>query len=190
MALFDWFVKSSRDREVKVQKRKQTGLQDSAEAVAFAEAGEHETACAMVDKTAGNRKILVVGNQENFSEVLVDYSFGMAKRLDFGLVMLNVTDAPLSLPEERREAAIRLFQNKCDQNFDSLQQRAEQAGVSTDHLVRIGDLDDVVDALQTQFPGMRYVLTEPDPEVAKKAKGPVSVPVFDLGSYHRAAVRA
>jgi hypothetical protein len=30
---------------------------------------------------------------------------------------------------------------------------------------------------------MRYVLTEPDPVVAEKAEGPVTIPVFDLGSY-------
>jgi len=188
--LFSWLKKSKNDGEVKVQKRKQTGLQDAAAAVAFAEAGEHETARAMVDKTAGGRKILVIGNQENFSKILVNYSFEMAKRLDFELVMLNVTDAPLSLPEERREAATTLFQNTCGQNFNTLKERAAQVSVSIDHLVQIGGLDDVVNTLQTQFPGMRYVLTEPDPEVAKTAKGSVSIPVFDLGSYHGAALRA
>lgn len=190
MALFDWVVKRKKGSDVNVQKRPQTGLQDSAAAVAFAEAGEHETARAMVDQTAGKRKILVVGNQENFSEVLVTYSLEMATRLDFELVLLNVTDAPLSLPAERREAATALFQSKCDLNFAALKQRAAQVNVSVDHLVKVGDLDDVVDKIQTQFPGMRYVLTEPDPAAAGKTAGSVSIPVFDLGSYHGAAVRA
>jgi hypothetical protein len=187
VALFNWFKKNKNDQEVKVEKRKQTVLRDSAAAVAFAEAGEHATARTMIDKSVGNRNILVVGSEESFSEILVNYSFDMAKRLDFELVMLNVTDAPLALPEGRREEAKTLFQNESNQNFTALKERAEHAGVPVSHLVEIGQLDDVVHKLQTQFPGMRYVLTEPDPDVAKKANGSVSIPVFDLGSYHSAA---
>jgi hypothetical protein len=188
VALFNWFKKNKKDKEIKVEERKQTVFEDSAAAAAFAEAGEHATARAMIDKTKGNRNILVVGSGENFSDILVNYSFDMAKRLDFELMMLNVTDAPLSLPETRKEEAITLFKNESNQNFIALQERAEQAGVSLIHLVEIGQLDDVVHKLQTQFPGMRYVLTEPDPEVvAQKATRSVTIPVFDLGSYRGAA---
>jgi ribonucleotide monophosphatase NagD (HAD superfamily) len=187
VALFNWFKKNKKDHPIKVEERKQTVLQDSAAAAAFAEAGEHTTARAMIDKTKGNRKILVIGKEDRFSEILVNYSFDMAKRLDFELVMLNSTNAPLSLPDDRREEATTLFENQSKQNFSTLQERAEQAGVPIDHLVEIGQLDDVVHKLQTQLPGMRYVLTEPDPELAQKAKGSVSIPVFDLGSYHSAA---
>lgn len=183
MALFNWFKKNKKDRKVKVEEQKQTVLQDSAAAAAFAEAGEHATARAMLDKSKGNRNILVVASEDRFSDVLFNYSLDMAQRLDFELLMLNVTDAPLSLAQARQEEEINLFRNKSRQNFVELQARAEQAGVAVNHLVEIGDLDDVVHKLQLQFPGMRYVLTEPDPVVAKKAEGPVTIPVFDLGCF-------
>jgi len=183
VALFNWFKKNKKDQGVKVEEEKQTVFQDSAAAAAFAEAGEHETARAMVDKTKGSSNILVVCSEECFSEALISYSFDMAKRLDFELLMVNVTDAPLSLPESRREEAITLFRNESITNFDPLQTRAEQTGVAVKHLVEISELDDVIHRLKSQFPGMRYVLTEPDPAVAGKATGPVTIPVFDLGSY-------
>jgi hypothetical protein len=137
----------------------------------------------MVDKSKGNRKILVVGKEECFSDVLICYSLEMAKRLDFELMVLNVTDAPLSLPEAEKEEAITLFRNDSQQNFSSLQEQAEQASVPIIHLIEIGELDEVVHKLQTQCPGMRFVLTEPDPEVAQRATGPVTIPVFDLNCY-------
>jgi hypothetical protein len=183
VALFNWFKKNKKEQKVKVEEQKQTVFQDTAAAAAFAEAGEHTTARAMLDKTTGNRKILVVGCEECFSEILVKYSLDMAKRLDFELMMLNVTNAPLSLPEAKREEATTLFQNGSNQNFTSLQEQAEQVGVPINHLIEIGELDEVVHKLQTQFPGMRFVLTEPDPEVAQKASGSVAIPVFDLNCY-------
>jgi hypothetical protein len=183
LALFNWFKKKKKVQEVNVEEKAQTVFQDSAAAAAFAEAGEHSTARAMIDKTKGNRRILVVAAEERFSNILINYSLDMAKRLDFELLTLNVTDAPLSLPEERREEAITLFQNESKQNFEMLKEKAEQAGVSVSHVVEIGELDDVVHKLQAQFPGMRYVLTEPDSEVIQKATGSVTIPVFDLGCY-------
>ena len=186
MALFSWFKKNKKGQKVKVEEQKQTVFQDSAAAAAFAEAGEHATARTMIDKSLGSSKILVIGKEERFSEILVKYSFDMATRLDFELLMLNVTDAPLSLPKDRREEVTTHFQNKCSQNFNTLHEQAEQAGVPISHLIEIGELDNVVHKLQTQFPGMRYVLTEPDPEAVQRATGPVSIPVFDLGSYQGA----
>jgi hypothetical protein len=186
VALFNWFKKNKKDQKVNVKEQKQTVFQDAAAAAAFAEAGEHETARTMVDKSQGNRKILVIASEERFSVVLVSYSLDMAKRLNFELLMLNVTGAPLSLPEARKEEETTRFLNDSQQNFITLQEQAEQAGVSVNHLIEIGELDEVVHKLKAQFPGMRYVLTEPDPEVAQRATGPVTIPVFDLGSYQGA----
>ena len=187
MALFNWLKKSKRGQKVKVEEQRQTVFQDSAAAAAFAEAGEHETARTMIDKTKGNRNILVVASEERFSEVLFNYSLDMAKRLDFELLMLNVTNAPLSLPEARKEEETTRFLNASQQNFIAVQDRAEQAGVPVNHRIEIGELDDVVHTLKIQFPGMRYVLTEPDPEVVQRATGSVTIPVFDLNCYQSAA---
>jgi len=176
VALFNWFKKNKKDKKVKVEEQKQAMFRDSAAAAAFAEAGEHETARAMIDKSKGNRNILVVASGVCFSEELFCYSVDMAKRLDFELLMLNVSDK-----EEAR------FLDKCQQNFTPLQERAQKAGVSMSHRIEIGELDNVVHMLKTQFPGMRYVLTEPDPEMVQCAADSVTIPVFDLSCFQSTA---
>jgi len=184
VALFNWFTKN---KKVKVEEQKLTVFQDAAAAAAFAEAGEHATARAMLDKTKGKRNILVVASGDRFSDVLFNYSLDMAKRLDFELLMLNVSDAPLSLSEARKEEETTRFLNESQQNFNALQERAQQAGVLMNHLIEIGELDDVVHKLKSQFPGMRYVLTEPDPEMMQCAANSVTIPVFDLGCFQGTA---
>lgn len=183
MALFNWFRKN---KKVTVTKREQNALSDMA-AAAFAEAGEHEMAREMLKKPAGKKTILVIGHEDKFSRELIDYSLDMAKRLDFEIMALNVTDAPLSLPAVQREEAIDFFEKNSMKNCTSLQERAERNGLVFNHVVRIGDQDEVVDTLHEQCPNMRYVLTEPDQEVFKKSEGRADIPVFALGSLHNAA---
>lgn len=185
MALFDWFKKKKKDPKVKVTKRRQNKLQDMAAAAAFAEAGEHEAARSMAHRHEGKRTILAIGCEDNFSEALVDYSLDMAKRLGFELVALNVTDAPFSLPVAKREDAIEFFKQSSAKNVSALKERAEKDGVTFNHIIEIGNQDVTIDTLHAKYPGMRYVLTEPDPEVAKKSNGKADIPVFALGSsYH------
>lgn len=187
MALFDWFKKKKKNEEIQVSKQRQNMLQDAAAAAAFAEAGEHEVARSIIDKSKRKRTILVIGREDRFSEVLVEYSLNMAKRLGTELLALNVTDAPLSMPVAKREEATALFNNSSAENVTALLDQAAKDGVVVNHLVEIGEQDAVVEKLRAKYPGMRYVLIEPDPEVAKKADGKVTVPVFDLACYQGAA---
>lgn len=188
MALFGWFKKNKKNEKVQVSKQRQNVLRDAAAAAAFAEAGEHEIARSIIDKPKGKRTILVIGCEDRFSEVLVEYSLSMAKRLGFELLALNVTDTPLSMPAAKREEATVLFNNSSAENVAVFQEQAAKNGVAVNHLVEVGEQDEIVEKLRAKYPGMRYVLIEPDPEVAKKANGKVTVPVFDLACYQGAAV--
>jgi hypothetical protein len=187
MALFGWFKKNKKSEDIQVKERKKSVLQDTAAAVAFAEAGEHETARIMVDKQSEPRKILVIGREERFSEKLVDYSVSMAKRLSFEIVALNITAAPLSMPADKGQEAAVLFHSHSLENVSTLQKQAQDNGVGFTHLVEIGRQDEVVEKLHAKYPNMRYVLTEPDPEATQNAQGKISIPVFDLGSYQSSA---
>ncbi len=187
MGLFDWFTRKKKKEEVQVARRRQNVLQDAAAAAAFAEAGEHETARTMLGKPTGTQKILVVSHDERISDMLADYAVEMAKRLDFELVALNVSDAPLSLAAKKREEAAAVFQGNCRKNIAALQEKAEKNNISFTHLVEIGREDEVVKKLHARHADLRYVLTEPDPEVARKSEGRVAIPVFNLGGNQRAA---
>jgi hypothetical protein len=187
MALFGWFGKNKKNEDVEVKDRKNNILQDTAAAAAFAEAGEFTTARSMIDKASATRKILVIGREERFSDSLIEYSIDMAKRLGFELVALNVTDAPLSLSADKKDAATALFKNSSKEHVDALKKRAEDNGIAFIHQVEIGRQDEVVEKLHAKYPTMRYVLTEPNHEVAQETQGNISIPVFDLGSFHGAA---
>jgi len=186
MALFGWFSKNKKD-QVKVVKSKTGMLQAAATAAAFAEAGEYETARRIIAPVKQTRKILVIGHEEGFSEKLSAYALDMAKRLDFELVALNVTSAPLFLSGEKREAAIKAFTEDARRSGAVLQEKAVASGIVFTHRVEIAHQEEVVEKLHSQDSGLRYVLTEPDPEVAKKQKDRITIPVFDLGCYQSAA---
>jgi hypothetical protein len=186
VSLFGWFTKNKKDSKIKVKKRKQNILQDTAAAAAFAEAGEHDTARSMITESADKRKILVIGLGDCFSDQLTQYAIGMAKRLGFELLALNVTEEPLALPMDKRAEAIEIFRENSQKNAVSLQKLAEDQNITFSHHVEIGPQDEVVDRLYVRHAGLRYVLIEPDPEVVKEAKGQIDIPVVDLGCYRSA----
>ncbi|MBU0484513.1 MAG: hypothetical protein KKB30_08365 [Proteobacteria bacterium] len=187
MGFFDMFSKNKKDSKIKVDERKQNVLRDTAAAVAFAEAGEHDTARSMINKSAGSKTILIIGRSDNFSKLLTEYSLDMAQRLGFEILALNISDTPLTLAAAKREEATELFRSSSNENVTALREQAAEKGIPFGHLVEIGDQDTIVEKLHAEYPGMRYVLTEPDPEVAKSLNGRVAIPVFDLSSYHGAA---
>lgn len=162
-------------------------LQDAATAAAFAEAGEHETARSITTAARQTRKILVIGNGESFSQELSRYALDMAKRLDFELVALNVTSAPLDLTGAAREEAIATFKTQAANNIAAMQAEAASGGIAFTHKIEIAEQDNAVEKLHAENAGLRYVLTEPDPEMMKKADNKVSIPVFDLASYQSLA---
>ena len=182
MAFFNWFKKN---KKVNVTKRKSGTLPGMA-AAAFAEAGEQEMARSMITNPA-TKTMLVIGRESSFSQELIDYSVNMAKRLGFEIMALNTTDSPLSMPADQRDEASRFFEKSSRNNIASLQEVAELNSVAFSHVVRIGARDQVVDVLHEQCPGVRYVLTEPDQEVARNPAGKTVIPVFALGSLNRAA---
>jgi len=186
MSLFGWFSKNKKD-QVKVAKSKTGVLEAAAAAAAFAEAGEHETARSIITPTKQTRKILVIGHEDGFSERLSDYALDMAKRLDFELMALNVTSVPLALSGDRREAATAAFIEGAQHNGAELKEKAAAKGIVFSHRVEIAPQEEVVEKLHREDSGLRYVLTEPDPEVVQKQKDRVAIPVFDLGCYQGAA---
>ncbi len=185
MSIFRWFSRNKKKQEVQVAKRRTSPLRDAAVAAAFAEAGEHETARSLAVPVRQRRKILVIGHREGFSEQLSRYALDMAGRLDFELVALNVTSAPLALAPDEREAAVAAFKESAVQNSTRLRQQAASAGIVFTHLAEVADQDELVERLHAKDPGLRYVLTEPDPAVARRPRGRISIPVFGLGSFQK-----
>lgn len=186
MAFLGLFRKKKKN-DIKVSERKQSALQDAAVAATFAEAGEHETARSMIDTARGKKTILVISRDDHFSEKLAAYATEMAKRLDFELLAVNTTDAPLTLPPDQREEAAAAFARECEANSSVLREKADNEGIPLILLTEVGHQDEIIERLHTEYPGMRFVLTEPDIEAVRESNDDVAIPVFDLGSYHGAS---
>ena len=98
-----------------------------------------------------------------------------------------MTSAPLFLFGEKRDAAIAAFTEGAQRSGAVLQEKAAAKGIVLTHRVEIANQDAMVEKLHSQDSGLRYVLTEPDPEVAKKQADRITIPVFDLGCYQSLA---
>jgi hypothetical protein len=183
MGFLDFFKSKKKNQDVQVTEHKRNIMQDAAAAAAFAEAGEHETARTMIDTPAGKRSILVIGREDNFSEILENYALNMAQRMNAELISLNVSEEPLNLVGDEREAATIRFRQDSEANVVSLKEKAMQNSITFSHLVEIGAESAALKKIHTQFPEVRYVLTEPDPEAVREAKGNVTVPVCDMACY-------
>lgn len=184
MKFLDIFKKKKNGGNIRVHERKRNILNDTAVAVAFTDEGEHETARSIIDRTRGSRMILMVVNGHSSPSALNDYALGMARRFDYQLLALHVTEAPLSLPEEMRNAAMSAFRESCADSVQTLRKQGEKIGVSVNSIIDYGNQDDVVAKLHAQYPGMRYVLTAPDSDMVKSEAGQAEIPVFDLGCFH------
>jgi len=186
MGFFSIFKKNKNAQNIKITEHIQNFVQDTAVAVAFSEEKEHETALTMIDKTRGKGTILVAVKGDGFSAPLYDYALNMAKRLDYKLLALNVTDISSALPNDKKEKIITAFRESCRQNSRAVQDKAEKIGISFSNVIEFGNMDGAVAKLHAHYPGMRYVLTEPDPDTVRRDDNrtrPAAIPVFDLGSF-------
>jgi len=183
MGLLDFLKGKKNSQDVQVNERTRDLVQDHAAAATFAEANEHATARRILETPAGKRTILVIGREDSFSHILTNYALDMAKRLNAELISLNVSEEPLHLAGAEREAASDLFRRNSEANVVALREKATELGISFLHLVEIGDESSVLKKIHAEFPQVRYVLTEPDPEAIQGAQGRVTVPVCDMACY-------
>lgn len=188
MNFFGIFRKKKNVHNLRVAERSRDLFSEAAAATAFSDVGEHATARSMIDRTRGSRTILAVVQGDRFSPALDEYALEMARRLDFELLALYVTEAPLSLGGEKREKAVSAFREACLKNAHPMQRKAKKMGVALTCVTEYGNPDDVVARFHVHYPGMRYVLTEPDPEMVRSGTGRTAIPVIDLGCFQPAAV--
>ncbi|MFP3983289.1 MAG: universal stress protein [Desulfurivibrionaceae bacterium] len=170
------------DSKIRVQKSQSRTLQDTAVATAFAEAGEHDTAQEILDASSRNQTILVLNKGTVFSEVLMKYAIEMAQRFNTGILALNMMEVPTGLTKEASEATIRNFEKRVNQHIKRFAEKAKAKGIELDHIIRMGDEDQILREINNTNPGIRYCLSEPGPEtgVEDEDMDESSIPVLDL----------
>lgn len=131
---------------------------------------------------AGDKKILVVGKEEGFSDVLMDHALGMALRNECGIVALNVIPLSrqfLSALKANSQAEMMAVASK---SVESFREKAKEREIPFTHFVRTGKMDSVTRDVHRELKCVSFILAEPDP-VGKDQTIRASIPVFTLESH-------
>ncbi len=145
-----------------------------AEAVAFAEAGEHEHARTLMGEKALQEKekgrILVVGREYSFSDHLMAYATNMAKRMRRDIVALNVTasDVGFTFLSAYHKTVKEDFQRHAAENAEVFKKKAAAEGVEFEHVIRFGDPDRAIRSLCEEIGKITYALAEPEISESKR----------------------
>ncbi len=150
------------------------------EAIVFAEAGEHEYARELLRRNDSERKkILVVGGEEGFSDKLVHYAVGMAERMGYEIVALNVIPAGNRLFSMLNEKVREELRARTAEEAEAFKKRAEERNILFSHNVKFGDFDKSIKEAHREFKRISFVLTEPE-HVTEKSPAKAGIPVFCL----------
>ncbi len=142
----------------------QQRLDDYAEALALAEAGELVLAGGVLKRSGtGRKRILVLGHGAGFSDRLADYSLGLARRLGYGLVFLNVGEPgadpqPSAMASYMREG----FALRAGDAVRPWLLQAAAHGIEAGHVVRFGDAPTAVEAVCRDLHRVELILSDPE----------------------------
>jgi crotonobetainyl-CoA:carnitine CoA-transferase CaiB-like acyl-CoA transferase len=170
--------------EVEVQR--QHHLQDDYEqamlAISFAEAGAPDQAVEVM-RQYGKRKILVVTQEDAFTESVIDYATGLAERLGYELIALNVGTAPSNKAVSAYQEHMREeFQERAAQAAAPLAEKAAARHIPITHVVKFGDVAKAVEAIKRDYRRIELMITD---SRTKKEDLParVNLPVFSLKTH-------
>jgi hypothetical protein len=179
-----WKDRPQKPPEVEVQR--QQHLQDDYEqamlAISFAEAGAPDQAVEVM-RHYGKRKILVVTQEDAFTESIIDYATGLAERLGYELIALNVGSAPSdkvvsAYQEHMREG----FQKQAVQAAAPLAEKAAARHIGFTHVVKFGDVAQAVAAIKREYRRIELLITDSRTQ-KEELPARVNLPVFSLKSH-------
>ncbi len=160
---------------------------DLMEAIAFAEAGELESARKIAsdlfpgDTRAGRRgeRILAVSGASGFSRRMIEDSVDMADRLDYGLVALSVVPALAKLVAKLGSRAIRAREESSLASAEAFRARAAERGIPFVHTVRSCGPARAVVEVRRSFRRIAFLVVQPDLTPRARFTG-LNVPIVYL----------
>jgi len=112
-------------------------------------------------------KLLVVGNESDFSDEVITYALDMAQRLSYDILALNT--APLScetfkLFSSSRNQICRDFQNLSEEHARRFAEMAEKKKIAFEHVVKFSETDRAIDEIRRQKGAIEFVIADPEEE--------------------------
>ena len=175
-----WLDGLSRPQGLRLDRRGslRTRMDDYAEALALAEAGELLLADRAVScRGSGKKRIIVLGHGPGYAGRLAEYALHLAERLGYGLVFLNVGQAvppgPASAQMQRH-----LRENFAARSAEAARPWLVEAlnmGVEAGHLVWFGDPAQAVEEVCAQLHRVELILSGPGEVDDIRDKAPSAV---------------
>ncbi|UCG78263.1 MAG: hypothetical protein JSV21_00025 [Nitrospirota bacterium] len=157
------------------------------EAVTFAEAGEHDHARDILSADAAERKkLLVVGGADGFSEILIDYSIGMAERMDYDIIGINILPIGNRLFTSLNEKVRDELRKEAAKGAELYIQKTKEKDISFSYDVRFGDVDKAIKEVHKEIKRISFILTEPELS-PDDSSSRTCIPVFCLADMQESA---
>ncbi|MFP3870859.1 MAG: hypothetical protein ACLFVT_08300 [Syntrophobacteria bacterium] len=162
----EWLQRRKAPEHAEVQVEKRGDLRDTLdqtmEAITFAEAGVHEVARELIsEQQKRKRKVLVVGQGEGFSNAVVDYAIGFAERMNYEILALTVLlgsneagPAPCCTVTSKDQ------RSNCEQSIARFHHRCEERGIPFRHVVKVGDIKHCIQELLQELRRINFVVSE------------------------------
>jgi len=167
--------------EVKRQRHLGEEYEETMMAVAFAEAGAPEEALDLLQQR-GRRKILVLGQDDTFSDAVMDYATLLAERLGYELVALSVGTPTGKLLSPFGQHMQEKFQQQARAAAAVLEQKAAQKNIPCTHEVKFGDVGKALEEINREYRRIELVITD-SPSKREELHARVNLPVFSLKTH-------
>lgn len=179
MGFTDWFALGiKKNKDVKVKKIKEKSVDMGAMAAGNPSEAAGVLARMLDQKNAPTRVLMV--QDGDYMQQVTDYALKMAQRLDCEIIALDVTDKPLQFSGDRRKRETDRFMEMARKNAETFSSQAVTHGIKVEHIMDIGDPEEIIARVSDDNAGIRYVLSKPGEEALREGRDHVHVPVFDL----------
>lgn len=173
--LTNWLnLGSKKNKEVIVKKIKEKSIDPGAMAAASPSA-----AAKAINQMMAPTKVLMVQDGEYMPQV-TDYALKMAGRLGSEIIALDVTEKPLQFSGERKARETERFMELAKKNAEDFTVRAKGQGIKVQHIMDIGDPEEIMAKVSADDAGIRYVLSKPEEGTLGAEQQQAHVPVFDV----------
>lgn len=116
--------------------------------------------------------LLVVGNEDNFSQRLMDYSLEMAQRMSYRIIALSIEPVPENaLKRIAASERVKEFEDRARENAGKFATAAAERGIPFEHIVRYGGYDATIEQVAKEYGNVEFVVSEPGGEQLADAAG-------------------
>ena len=136
---------------------------DSRPEIQSAQPGTSELSPLLHKKKDNEERYLLVASQDNmFSDSAVEYALDMAKRMDYQLIALNAIELEhpvIKALSSSRDQICQDLETAAEKNAAAFRARAEKRGLSFSHIVNFSEIDEAIEAVQSQYSNIEFVVS-------------------------------